>query len=116
MDCFTSLHVVSSAVRNERRMSSNVAGSKRLVRRRGLNTEGAFRSWLLRVLIDEAVVVLRRTQEEERGHDTLGAARGPDPAVSRSIAGVLPAQKDSAAIRVHVRGVDEIPLLRSYDT
>jgi len=42
MDCFTSLHVVSSAVRNERRMSSNVAGSKRLVRRRGLNTKAHF--------------------------------------------------------------------------
>lgn len=35
--------------------------------------EGAFRSWLLRVLIDEAVVVLRRSQEEAGGHDIGGS-------------------------------------------
>jgi DNA-directed RNA polymerase specialized sigma24 family protein len=41
--------------------------------------EGAFRSWLLRVLIDEAVVVLRRSQEEEQGYDTLGQRGDPIP-------------------------------------
>jgi DNA-directed RNA polymerase specialized sigma24 family protein len=48
--------------------------------------EGAFRSWLLRVLIDEAVVVLRRSQEEAGGHDIVGEATGLEPAISSSIA------------------------------
>ena len=35
--------------------------------------EGAFRSWLLRVLIDEAVAVLRRSQQEAGGDDIGGS-------------------------------------------
>lgn len=41
--------------------------------------EGAFRSWLLRVLIDEAVVVLRRSQEEAGGHNIVGERRDSSP-------------------------------------
>ena len=37
--------------------------------------EGAFRSWLLRVLIDEAVAVLRRSQQEA-GWDDIGGSDG----------------------------------------
>ena len=37
--------------------------------------EGAFRSWLLRVLIDEAVAVLRRSQQEA-GWDDIGGGDG----------------------------------------
>jgi DNA-directed RNA polymerase specialized sigma24 family protein len=42
--------------------------------------EGAFRSWLLRVLIDEAVAVLRRSQEEA-GYD-IGRETELEPAAS----------------------------------
>jgi hypothetical protein len=41
--------------------------------------EGAFRSWLLRVLIDEAVLVLPRSQEEAGGHDIEWERRDSSP-------------------------------------
>ena len=43
--------------------------------------EGAFRSWLLRVLIDEAVAVLRRSQQEAGGDD-IGGSDGTRTAAS----------------------------------
>jgi DNA-directed RNA polymerase specialized sigma24 family protein len=41
--------------------------------------EGAFRSWLLRLLIDEALAVLRRSQEDAGGHDIVAERRDSRP-------------------------------------
>jgi len=41
--------------------------------------EGAFRSWLLRLLIDEALAVLRRSQEDAGGNDIVAERRDSRP-------------------------------------
>ena len=77
--CYRLLHFIACCVLGGAERTEEVVERCRL--RASLTSprfeyEGAFRSWLLRVLIDEAIVVLRRSQEEAGEHDIV--AERPD--------------------------------------
>ena len=66
----TSSLAVYCAIRREHKLLYIIAGRLHVAIRRALNMKALFRSWLVRVLIDEALTILRESQGER---DTAAA-------------------------------------------
>src|SRR5215469_13364162 len=81
--CYRLLHFIACCVLGGTERADEAIERCRL--RSSLNPlqfeyEGAFRSWLLRVLIDEAVAI-RRSHQEAGRDNIVGGGRGLEPAI-----------------------------------